>query len=171
MAVDIPELDQPGNHGLLRSSWFPLVLSDVAIFQTILLLSASNAASVKPNMCSKDQLFKLKSDAISSINNSLQCDENWVSDALIGATAKMASFEAMHGHLESYHMHMKGLCKMLEMRGGLNSLGLGGLLRRIVVWIDLNSAFLFKIPRYFPNHHFEGEIGITEPNPQNFLAP
>ncbi|KAF4342041.1 fungal specific transcription factor factor domain protein [Fusarium beomiforme] len=27
MAVDIPELDQPGNKGLLRTSWFPLAIS------------------------------------------------------------------------------------------------------------------------------------------------
>lgn len=171
MAVDIPELDQPGNHGLLRSSWFPLVISDLAIFQTIMLLSATNAASVKPTICSRDQLLKLKSDAIGSIHNSLQCDRNSVSDALIGATAKMASFEAMYGQVESYHMHMNGLRKMIEMRGGLNALGLDGLLRRIVVWIDLNSSFLLKIPRYFPQHHFEGEVEMTEPNPQNFLAP
>lgn len=171
MAVDIPELDQPGNRGLLRSSWFPLVISDLAIFQTIMLLSASNAASVKPNMYSGKQVLKLKSDAIGSINESLLHERNWASDALIGATAKMAGFEAMHGQLESYRMHMAGLCKMLELRGGLNGLGLGGLLRRIVVWIDLNSAFLLKIPRYFPRHQFEGEVEITEPNPESFLAP
>jgi hypothetical protein len=29
MAVDIPELDQPGNPGLLRTSWFPLVMTDI----------------------------------------------------------------------------------------------------------------------------------------------
>lgn len=171
MAVDIPELDQPGNKGLLRSSWFPLVISDVAIFHTIMLLSASNAASINPDLYSKSEVLRLKSDAILSINAALTSDRRWASDAMIGAIAKMAGFEAMHGNLEAYRMHMAGLVRMLELRGGLNALGLGGLIRRIIVWIDLNSATLLNIDRYFPNHMFEGEVEISEPNLQGFLAP
>lgn len=171
MAVDIPELDQPGNKGLLRSSWFPLVISDLAIFQTILLLSASNAASIKSDLYSRSQVLRLKADAIQSINAAVTSERLWTSDAMIGAVAKMAGFEAMHGNLQSYRMHMAGLVRILELRGGLNSLGLGGLLRRIIVWIDLNSAFLLNVDRYFPSHTFEGEVEINEPNPQSFLAP
>ncbi|VUC27859.1 unnamed protein product [Clonostachys rosea] len=171
MAVDIPELDRPGNKGLLRSSWFPLVISDLAIFQTIMLLSAANAASLKPNLYSKTHLLELKSDAINSINRDIRHGAHWASDALIGACAKMASFEAMYGNLDSFHVHMAGLCRMLELRGGLDALGLGGLLRRIVIWIDLNSAFLLKSGRYFPGQYFGDYDDIAEPNPQSFLAP
>jgi hypothetical protein len=68
---------------------------------------------------------------------------------------------------------MEGLCRMVDMRGGLAALGLGGLLRRIIVWIDLNSSFLLDLPRYFPSHHFadQDEIKVEQPNPQGFLAP
>ena len=47
LAVDVPELDQPGNNGLLRSSWFPLVMTDPALFLVITLLSASHIASMQ----------------------------------------------------------------------------------------------------------------------------
>ncbi|KAK7211546.1 hypothetical protein V2G26_018724 [Clonostachys chloroleuca] len=171
MAVDIPELDRPGNKGLLRSSWFPLVISDLAIFQTVMLLSASNAASLKPNLYPNTYLLELKSDAINSINRGICHGVHWASDTLIGACAKMASFEAMHGNLDAFHVHMAGLCRMLELRGGLNALGLGGLLRRIIIWIDLNSAFLLKSERYFPGQSFGDDDDIVEPNPQSFLAP
>jgi hypothetical protein len=47
MAVDIPELDLPGNHGLLRTTWFPLVMTELALFSIIILLAASHYASLQ----------------------------------------------------------------------------------------------------------------------------
>ncbi|KAG8424406.1 hypothetical protein J3458_001201 [Metarhizium acridum] len=175
MARDIPELDQPGNRGLLRSRWFPLVLSDNAPFQVVMLLAAANYASVNNISTLGCHILRMKHDAITAINNTFKDDRMLASDCLIGAVAKMASFEAMHGDVLSYQTHMEGLIRMLELRGGLDSLGLGGLLRRIVVWIDLNSSFLLNISRYFPGTTFTGveerEVTeIVEPNPERFIA-
>ncbi|KAF5714991.1 fungal specific transcription factor factor domain-containing protein [Fusarium mundagurra] len=170
MAVDIPELDQPGNKGLLRTSWFPLVLSQVAPFQTILLLSAANRSSVSSTPISPSHILQLRLQAISSINASMATNDN-TSDALIGAVAKMASFEAMHGGVESYQIHMQGLYGMIEQRKGLDPLGLNGLLRRIIIWIDINSSFLLKIPRRFPDERFTEGGDLAEPNPERFIAP
>lgn len=193
MAQDIPELDQPGNQGLLRTKWFPLVMSEAATFQVVLLLAASNMVSVKGVAGAGCQILQLKADAINTItksfvgdndgggssndsnNNNKKKEESQVSDAMVGAVAKMASFEAMHGNLESYHVHMQGLHRMVSVRGGLMTLGLEGLLRRIIVWIDLNSSFLLNIPRYFPGEMFsleESEVSDVEPepNPARFTA-
>ncbi|KAF5632300.1 fungal specific transcription factor factor domain protein [Fusarium tjaetaba] len=170
MAVDIPELDQPGNKGLLRTSWFPLVLSDEAPFHTILLLSAANRSSVSGTPISPSHILQLRLKAISSIN-ALMATHDDTSDALIGAVAKMASFEAMHGGVESYQIHMQGLYDMIEQRKGLDSLGLNGLLRRIIIWIDINSSFLLQIPRWYPDEYFSDRGGSAEPNPERFIAP
>lgn len=175
MARDIPELDQPGNKGLLRSRWFPLVLSDNAPFQVVMLLAAANYASVNNISTLGCHILRMKHDAITAINNTFHDDRKLTSDCLIGAVAKMASFEAMHGDVQSYQMHMDGLVRMLELRGGLDSLGLGGLLRRMVVWIDLNASFLLNIPRYFPGTTFTGVeepvvVEVLEPNPERFIG-
>ncbi|EXA39693.1 hypothetical protein FOVG_11179 [Fusarium oxysporum f. sp. pisi HDV247] len=170
MAVDIPELDQPGNKGLLRSSWFPLVLSQEAPFQTILLLSAANMSSVSGISISPSHILQLRLQAISAIN-ALMVTNDDMSDALIGAVAKMASFEAMHGGVEAYQIHMQGLYDMVERRHGLNALGLNGLLRRIIIWIDINSSFLLQIPRRFPGEYFTNRGGSVEPNLERFIAP
>lgn len=170
MAVEIPELDQPdstGHTGLLRARWFPLVLSESAAFQIILLLSASNftvvssaaATSIRP------WLLQMKCDAIRAINEAFSSDDKRVSDGVIGAVAKMASFEAMYGTVEAYRTHMCGLQKMVAIRGGLSALGLGGLLRRIIVWIDVNSALLLKTPRFFPHATF---IDVTDSGNSNY---
>lgn len=173
MAVDIPELDQPGSRGLLRSSWFPLVLSDPACFAVVMLLSASNFTTHNKLTGLTDQLLQLKASAIDLINQDLACrgtSSRYLSDGTIGAVAKMASFEAMHGDVASYSVHMQGLRHMIELRGGMKHLGLDDLLRRIVVWIDLNSSFLLNTQRFFPGQYF-AMTDDTEPNPVAFTAP
>ncbi|KAG5912812.1 hypothetical protein E4U42_001801 [Claviceps africana] len=179
MARDIPELDQPGNRGLLRSRWFPLVLSDAAPFHVVMLLSAANYASVHSIHGLGCHLLRMKHEAIAAINHAFRRSEDpSADDALIGAVAKMASFEAMHGDVASYRVHMDGLERMLAARGGLHRLGLGGLLRRMIVWIDLNASFLLDVPRYFPGTTFTGAeqqphrevVEVLEPNPERFIA-
>lgn len=173
MAVDIPELDQPGGKGLLRSHWFRLAVSEVSTFQVVLLLSAANFVSIKGGVASEMgfQMHQLKHDAITSINAAFRDDDKRLSDSIIGAVAKMASFEAMHGDAVTFALHMEAVCRMVRMRGGLYSLGLAGLLRRMLIWIDLNGGFLLQTPRYFPGQTFGGnEAEVPEPNPARFIA-
>ncbi|KAK5989915.1 hypothetical protein PT974_08178 [Cladobotryum mycophilum] len=173
MAVDIPELDQPGNKGLLRSRWFRLANTDISTFQVVMLLSAANIITVKGGIASElgFHMYELKHEALNYINAAFKDEQKRLSDMLIGAVAKMASFEAMHGDVHSFRLHMTGLKRMVQMRGGLTKLGLGGLLRRMIVWIDLNGGLLLDEPRYFPGQTFTGdENEIPEPNPERFIA-
>ncbi|KAL4771965.1 hypothetical protein BDW60DRAFT_47625 [Aspergillus nidulans var. acristatus] len=171
MAVDIPELDQPGNRGLLRTDWFPLVMTEPSLFLVIVLLAASNYASVQTEPTDmKLHLLRLRCEAVQAVNKSLELQPSFVSDALIGAIAKMASYEAMYGNPENYAVHMHGLQRAVELRGGLDALGLGGLLRRIVIWIDRNGAFLNGSTLYFPGETFAPGQPLPDPNPGHFLG-
>ncbi|KAH8426239.1 uncharacterized protein LDX57_003985 [Aspergillus melleus] len=172
MAVDIPELDQPGNRGLLRTSWFPLVMTEPSLFLVIMLLAGSHYASVRdPSADIKLDLLRLRCETVNAINYSLQFQQkDGVNDALVGAIAKMASYEAMFGNMENYSVHMRGLTRAVGLRGGLTSLGLNGLLRRIVVWIDRNAAFLHGSSLYFPGATFVPGQALPDPNPGHFLG-
>ncbi|KAI9036351.1 uncharacterized protein KD926_002063 [Aspergillus affinis] len=172
MAVDIPELDQPGNRGLLRTSWFPLVMTEPSLFLVIMLLAGSHYASVRdPSADLKLDLLRLRCETVNAINYFLQFQQkNGVNDALVGAIAKMASYEAMFGSMENYSVHMRGLTRAVGLRGGLTSLGLNGLLRRIVVWIDRNAAFLHGSSLYFPGATFVPGQALPDPNPGHFLG-
>ena len=174
MAVDIPELDGPETKGLLRTRWFPLVISELALFRCIILLAASNVASLRYTPDAGYRVLQLKANAIRAINGAFSSTGSGsfegIGDAVIGAVAKMASFEAMHGDRESFCVHMNGVRNMVRMRGGLGSLGLGGLLRRIIVWVDINSSFLLGVPRFFPGESFEDGGEFMEPNPERFIA-
>ncbi|KAL2815138.1 hypothetical protein BJX63DRAFT_430960 [Aspergillus granulosus] len=172
MAVDIPELDQPGNRGLLRTDWFPLVMSERALFLVVILLAASNYASVRSAPTDmKVDLLALRCEAVQAVNEALELQHpGSISDALVGAIAKMASYEAMYGDVDNYAVHMRGLERAVELRGGLLSLGLGGLLRRIVIWIDRNGAFLNGSALYFPGETFAPGQPLPGPNPGHFLG-
>lgn len=78
--------------------------------------------------------------------------------------------EAMYGEKVAYHVHMMGLQHMVKLRGGLDSLGLDGLLARMLLWIDNNASFLIDSHLYFAS--FTTTLGTTlaPPNPSKFLG-
>jgi hypothetical protein len=162
MAVYLPGLDDdPEQPGLLRTRWFPMVLTEAATFQVIMLLAASHLALLQNSKDNGPNILQLKSKAIALVRNSLATDGP--SDQLIGAVVKMASYEAMFGDQDSFTMHMGGLLKMVEMRGGLSSLGLNGMLARMCVWIDRNSAMLHNTPVHFTSvpEEFSTEVNLS----------
>lgn len=71
------------------------------------------------------------------------------SDSIIGAVARLAGYEATFGTASRYHIHMKGLVKMVRQRGGLESLGLDGLLTSMIQGIDISSAYKLGCKPYF----------------------
>ncbi|KAF2148602.1 hypothetical protein K461DRAFT_298002 [Myriangium duriaei CBS 260.36] len=164
MTVDIPELDGPDARGLLRSSWFPLTMANRSLFCVIILIAASHRATT----CNKRDalnLLRLRTEALDFVQQDLENQSLCLSDQMVGAVAKLASYEAMYGTRESYKVHMEGLRRMVMLRGGIRSLGLNGLLSRLVVWIDNNGAFFTG-----SSHFFDEAEGSCSPDPSNFLV-
>ena len=174
LATDIPELDA-GNRGILRSRWYPMVLTADATFNIVLLTAASHFAvfnNLIGNQKIKETLLYLKCQTYAAVNLLIRNSSSEIhSDALIGAVAKLASYEAMFGSPELYHLHIRNLQIMINQRGGLDTLGLDGLLQRMVLWIDINSAFLLNSTAYFlPKVPLAGHVIIQQPNPSGFLG-
>ncbi|KAI4213904.1 MAG: hypothetical protein LQ351_003599 [Letrouitia transgressa] len=171
MAVDIPELDYPGSRGSLRSKWFPMVITEASTLNVIVLIAGSHYAAQTSVQRSPEILCRLRHDALRAIQQSIKsCNGDLVSDQVIGAVAKMASYEAMFGTEESYHVHMKGLMRMVNLRGGIETLGLDGLLARMLLWIDINAAFLLGTSLYFQHAKMRPGYSIGSPNPAHFLG-
>lgn len=108
-----------------------------------------DTADLKPAL---PNLLDLRCEALQSINQAIgmQHGNGVLSDALIGAVTEMASYEASFGDLDNYTVHMQALSKIARLRGGLERLGLDGLLRRIVAWVDRKGASLYGSMLYFP---------------------
>ncbi|KAL9629553.1 MAG: hypothetical protein Q9164_006831 [Protoblastenia rupestris] len=174
LAVAVPELDA-GTPFILRKKWFPMVITSPATLNIVLLTAASHYASLHsllPRKPIRQILLHLKQQTLTSINSLIRSTppNEELSDAIIGAVAKMASYEAMFGCASLFHTHMRGLVNMIHARGGLGRLGLEGLLMRMVLWIDINSAFLLNSKAYFlPARPLAGHVAL-QPNPGGFLG-
>ena len=176
MAVAIPELDA-GIPFLLHKRWFPLVMTSPATMYVTLLTAASHYCIVNSVLQSSPAvasiLLDLKQACLESINREIRAlpPNSPLPDTVVGAVAKMASYEAMFGTGLAYHTHMRGLTSIIAQRGGLGRLGLGGLLMRMVLWIDINSAFILGGQTYFEAAvPLAGHIGFMRPNPMHFLS-
>ncbi|KAL9099314.1 MAG: hypothetical protein Q9163_005172 [Psora crenata] len=174
LAVAIPELDA-GTPFILRKKWFPMVITSPAILYVVLLTAASHYAAIHtllPRKPIQAILLHLKQQTLTSTNGLIRASpkDQPMSDTIIAAVAKMASYEAMFGTPTLFHTHMRGLQNMIKARGGLEALGLDGLLMRMVLWIDINSAFLLNSKAYFmPAYPLAGHVAL-QPNPGGFLG-
>ncbi|KAL2067982.1 hypothetical protein VTL71DRAFT_16080 [Oculimacula yallundae] len=150
MLIDTPAVSEPGKVFRLRTLWFPLVMTSATTFYAALSLAGS-LLYVRRNLAlDAPSLLDIRSRAISSINATLSNTEDCKTDQTIGAVLCLCILESFLGHTELFHMHMAGLAKMVRMRGGLDGLGLDGLLRRMIVWIDFNHASIHGTELVFP---------------------
>lgn len=170
VAVEIPDLDSPNHKGLLRRRWFPLAMEEPSTMYAVLLMAASHYCAVCPMSANLIDLLYLKSRALNEINKALRDPKRATSDAVIGAVMKMAAYEAVFGDSAVFSAHMKGLSLMLKMRGGLGTLGLDGLLERMVVWIDLNASVICGLTALFGNEEFPTVVKLEEPDLYHFAG-
>jgi len=168
LAVDIPDLDGPDAKGLLRTLFFPFILTDPAPLHAVMLMAASHYGNVRGSRAHTIDLLQLRGMAIREINDALADSQRATSDQLIAAVAKMASYEALFGDRQIFNTHMTGLLRMVSLRGGLPALGLGGLLERILLWIDSNAAHITHSHIYFDRAAFPSSARHPRPDPQRF---
>ena len=170
VAVEIPDLDGPNDKGLLRRIWFPLAMTEAATMYAVLLMAASHYCIVNPSKAALIDLLHLKARALSEINAALADPKRAITDSMIGAVMKMAAYEAIFGDSAVFNAHMRGLQMMLKIRGGLSTLGLNGLLERMLVWIDLNAAHLTGMPLMIGGEDLPTVVSFAAPDPYHFAG-
>lgn len=106
-------------------------MTDAAPLQALMRMAASHYSLGRGTQSRVIDLLQLRGLAILEINKALEDGLRVTSDHLIAAVATMASFEALFGDRNIFHMHMTGLLRMVSLRGGLPARGLDGLLERI----------------------------------------
>lgn len=171
MAVSVPQLDGPNHAGLLRTSWTPLAFSEACSFTAVILLAAARMSSLaSAHSLAPVRLLELKQETLSHINMRMSDVRSATTDTSIGAVAKMASYESMYGDVTTYQAHMRGLKRMIQARQGLGNLGLNGFLARLLLWIDLNAAFLHSTARFLEDEELALGSPRMEPDPGHFIG-
>lgn len=147
-----------------------MAVTEAAAMYAVLLMGASHYCAVNPGKASLIDLLAIKARALSEINTAIADQKKAVTDATIIAVAKMAAYESIFGDSRVFAAHMLGLQKMLKLRGGLATLGLNGLLERMVVWIDLNACHLTGLSVHLGTEEHPTKVAFEAPDPFHFAG-
>jgi hypothetical protein len=159
--IDAPQIAEKGRMFLLRTVWFPFIMTSQASFYAAMSFAGATYYSIKNLPPNTANLLSLRHKAITSINDRLLEPNICTDDQTIAGVFCISILESVYGDTSSYNIHMSGLEKMVQMRGGLESPGLRGLLARMAVWLDFNHAKLHGTPLHFGK---SAEVG-SRPSP------
>lgn len=132
--------------------WFDFITVDPAMTHGFMgLVAAMHCALVDWDDTTTIDFHRY--ETVKSINKRLVFegrDDATVSDGVIVAVALLVHVEAFIGSLPAAAAHLKGLRKMVELRGGIENFGHAVLLQRALAWADFAYATAAQSPLSFP---------------------
>ncbi|KAF4637994.1 hypothetical protein G7Y89_g74 [Cudoniella acicularis] len=120
----------------IKTVYIPFSMSDPCVFHGLLLLSARSFAKLSLDTSYHITALKHKVGCIHLVNQGLGIPGKQTSDAIIAAVLMLAVEEMLLGDPEVFKAHLKGLQSMVVIRGGLDKLGLGGILKQLALSCD-----------------------------------
>lgn len=120
----------------MKTVYVPFSISDRCVFHGLLLLSARSFAKISGDMSYHVTALTHKAECIRLVNEALGNPRRATSDATIAAVLMLAVEEFLLGNLEVFKAHMCGLHSIVLIRGGLYTLGLGGILEQLALSCD-----------------------------------
>lgn len=139
-----------------QGSWgrfYAFVFTDPVLLATAVLLGVRNQLDVLGRCLDGQTLvgvIHIERFLLNSINDALTDPVRGISDPMLICVALCAAYEIKHGSAACYHVHMQGLVRMVELRGGLVEIGSPDpWIVRLLMWIDINTAKLADCEPYF----------------------
>ncbi|RFU29346.1 hypothetical protein B7463_g6993, partial [Scytalidium lignicola] len=152
-------------------TWISSALHDDALLHSTLCSSGgflhgnANKPSRDPQLLAnyyqhKAEAMRLVNERVSSTDLNLA-----TSDGTLGAVALLVTGQTVHGDFNEMMAHMRGMARLVELRGGLSRLGMGGLLAGELIWCDNISAFIIGSRPLFdlPPNIFSTLTTFTDP--------
>jgi hypothetical protein len=95
------------------------------------------------------RILNIERFLLKSINEALKDPVRSISDQMLVAVILYAAYEIKHGTGERYHIHMRGLLQIINLRGGLREVGRQDpYTERLLLWQDANTAQLAGVESY-----------------------
>ncbi|KAI1028150.1 hypothetical protein LB504_012467, partial [Fusarium proliferatum] len=82
-------------------------------------------------------------------------------EAIIGVVVNLACYDIFTNNLTRWKTHMSGLQKMIEYRGGINTLS-SQYLQVTAIWMDLTGSMILDQPPHIKLYQAELEDGIMD---------
>ncbi|KAH7326560.1 hypothetical protein B0I35DRAFT_475192 [Stachybotrys elegans] len=133
---------------IVQFSWFKYLHFDEAYFHAFLALSASSLVFLghdgSPTTPALQERYLEAAQghlnkALSVIGSRLSSQEA-LSNATLSAIIHLCVFESMRPGSPNYQMHFEGMCKIIELRGGLSQMQLSPDVLAKIFRIDLDMA-------------------------------
>lgn len=109
-----------------KDKWFNYAITDPALFHVTMLHAVMHHGLTHGDVGVEVEALALKSETISLVIRKLADPIEGISDLTIGVVANLVLFENQSGNVELSSVHMRGLQRMIALRGGLDVLGLAG---------------------------------------------
>lgn len=145
MAPQVIAVDIRHRSDLVKTAWFGTAIHHAGFMQSLLCTAALHLYT--GGRCSLDTVFYHKAKAIEFINSAISSPDPslGISDANIGAVFNLLSVEeallnpciqkdARERQYNQRQIHLDGLRKMLQMRGGLKAIRSNRILQAFILW-------------------------------------
>lgn len=129
---------------LLRDTFVPFIVAD-KVSQYPMMLAASSY-SRKSSRLASDNAYALRLQTVAyfEIARAVSDPFRTTTDHTILGVAQMALYEARLGNGPQCTSNSSALHRLLYSRGGLHTLGLGGLLSQVIHWMDYAAATMIN---------------------------
>jgi len=144
--------------------FYAFVFTDPIMLTVAILLTARHQFAVLGREATGHdgvRIANMESFLLQRITEALQDPVRGISDQMLVAVALYAAYEIKHGGGSRYHIHMKGLLQMIQLRGGLREIGQQDpYVERLLLWQDANTAELAGIQGYL----HDLDTSLTKPS-------
>jgi hypothetical protein len=118
--------------------WVAAAVTDVALFHSTLgssgghMLYYANLPALSPSFLAS--FLSHKTETLRIINERVKDTSKILTDESLGAIALLITGQTCQGDYNEMSIHMRGLSHLVSMRGGLETLGMSGLLTGEILW-------------------------------------
>ncbi|KFY04029.1 hypothetical protein V490_00017 [Pseudogymnoascus sp. VKM F-3557] len=125
----------------MYSHWVSYTITDPGMMNGLFLSACRSLANRTHDGIYASQALRYKGACIRSVAKAIEEEGDNVSDSTVAKVLFLASDEFHNGNLNGAKSHTKAIGDMVKMRGGVETLGLEGLLQQLVLWNDRTSTF------------------------------
>ncbi|KAH8814824.1 hypothetical protein F5884DRAFT_151973 [Xylogone sp. PMI_703] len=133
-----------------RELWLPVLLADPASFHQVLSLASMNMDILRGEKQIRPESAAHHGVAIKSVNNRIIHPVLGVTDGVMGAVASFACYSLMLQNITQWGIHIAGIQKMIDLRGGIESIKPNSSLRLVLMWVDISGSCAQDITPHFP---------------------
>ncbi|KAK8043949.1 hypothetical protein PG994_012787 [Apiospora phragmitis] len=112
--------------------WLPFALADPGLLAALLLQACRSLEGICRPGSYTDTYMIYKEQCIQWVNKCVASEHRRASDATISMVMVLLTESYLMGNLEEWKVHLGAHSRMLELRGGIDALGLDGFLKGVI---------------------------------------